>query len=145
MQLFVALHRISHRTRKYGARGLNTVQVTFAFPAPHHRGYYSSMDESPFLLHGGIADLIARNRQAEQHAQLTTILAVAVAAFCVWLTVRIVNRRERWAKWTLAAAALPVLYVLSFGPACWAVERDLIPLRQTEIAYAPIVFLAWHG
>ena len=29
-------------------------------------------------------------------------LAVAFAAFCVWLVVRIVNRRERWAKWTLA-------------------------------------------
>jgi hypothetical protein len=31
-------------------------------------------------------------------------LAVAFGALCVWLTVRIVNRRERWAKWTLAAA-----------------------------------------
>jgi hypothetical protein len=27
-------------------------------------------------------------------------LAVAFSAFCVWLAVRIVNRRERWAKWT---------------------------------------------
>jgi hypothetical protein len=35
--------------------------------------------------------------------------------------VRIVNRRERWAKWTLLGAVVgaPVLYVLSFGPACW--------------------------
>src|SRR5437899_2862266 len=42
------------------------------------------------------------------------------AAFCIWLTVRIVNRRERWAKRTLAAVVgLTVLYVLSFGPACW--------------------------
>jgi hypothetical protein len=47
-------------------------------------------------------------------------LGVAFAAFCVWLTVRIVNRRERWAKWTAAVVAfLPILYVLSFGPACW--------------------------
>lgn len=51
---------------------------------------------------------------------LLSTLAVAFAALCVWLSVRIVNRRERWAKWTLAAAVgLPVLYVLSFGPACW--------------------------
>jgi len=37
---------------------------------------------------------------------LTTLLPTlaVVAAFCVWLTVRIVNRRERWAKWTLAFA-----------------------------------------
>ena len=41
-------------------------------------------------------------------------LGVAFAAFCVWLTVRIINRRERWAKWTLAVMlSLSVLYVLS--------------------------------
>ena len=46
--------------------------------------------------------------------------ALAVAAFCVWLGVRVVNRRERWAKWTLATViGMPVLYVASFGPACW--------------------------
>jgi hypothetical protein len=27
---------------------------------------------------------------------LLSILSVAFAAFCVWLIVRIVNRRERW-------------------------------------------------
>ena len=52
-------------------------------------------------------------------------LAVAFTAFCVWLTVRIVNRRERWAKWTLAGAvALPVLYVIGFGPACWLASEE---------------------
>jgi hypothetical protein len=51
---------------------------------------------------------------------LLPALAVAFAAFCVWLGVRIVNRRERWAKWTLLmSVGLPVLYFLSFGPACW--------------------------
>jgi ABC-type Fe3+ transport system permease subunit len=58
---------------------------------------------------------------------MTTILpalAVAFAAFCVWLTVRIVNRRERWARWALAlVVGLPVLYVASFGPACWIVAH----------------------
>jgi hypothetical protein len=50
--------------------------------------------------------------------------AVVFAALCVWLTVRIVNRKERWAKWTLAATlAAPVLYVASFGPACWIYSR----------------------
>lgn len=37
---------------------------------------------------------------------LLPTLAVAFAAFCVWLAVRIVNRRETWAKWTLAIAIL---------------------------------------
>ncbi len=49
------------------------------------------------------------------------IFGVAFAAYCIWLGVRIVNRRERWAKWTLLGTivGVPVLYVLSFGPACW--------------------------
>jgi hypothetical protein len=48
------------------------------------------------------------------------ILGVAFAALCVWLAVRSINRKERWAKWTLAAVTiLPTLYVLSSGPAIW--------------------------
>ena len=48
-------------------------------------------------------------------------IAIAAASFCVWLTVRIVNRREKWAKWTLAVlTGVPVMYVASFGPFCWA-------------------------
>jgi len=48
-------------------------------------------------------------------------LGVAFAAFCVWLAVRIVNRRERWAKWTAAGllVGLPLVYIGSFGLACW--------------------------
>ena len=39
------------------------------------------------------------------------IVGIAFAAFCVWLTVRIIDRRERWAKWTLAGAiGLPALW-----------------------------------
>jgi len=49
---------------------------------------------------------------------------IAFAALCVWLTVRIYNRRERWAKWTLTTViSLPVLYVASFGPACWLTSQ----------------------
>lgn len=45
-----------------------------------------------------------------------SVLAVAFAALCVWLTVRIINRRERWARWTLAVVLLLVSYPLSAGP-----------------------------
>jgi hypothetical protein len=42
---------------------------------------------------------------------------VAFAAFCVWLGVRIANRRERWAKLTaVGLAGLVGLYVFSSGP-----------------------------
>src|SRR5579872_7207719 len=40
------------------------------------------------------------------------IFEVAFAAFCIWLMVRIVNRRERWAKWT---AMVLVIAGLTFG------------------------------
>ena len=89
--------------------------------------------------------------------QLLSALALAFAAFCVWLTVRIVNRRERWAKWTLAATlALPVLYVASFGPACWimASESEDDPYHERfigtvfDLTYWPIGWCAdeevWH-
>ncbi|MFN0053782.1 MAG: hypothetical protein ACKV0T_16505 [Planctomycetales bacterium] len=60
-------------------------------------------------------------------AILLPTLAVAFAAFCVWLTVRIANRRERWAKWTLAVVAVLALYVASFGPARAAYLHRLVP------------------
>lgn len=77
---------------------------------------------------------------------LLPTLSVAFAAVCVWLTVRIVNRRERWAKWTLAAAMVPVLYVASFGPACWLADwRDGLSdddivrdAKAIGIAYRPL-------
>jgi hypothetical protein len=40
-------------------------------------------------------------------------LATTFAAFCVWQMVRIINRRETWAKWTAVCAAavgIPLLY-----------------------------------
>jgi hypothetical protein len=64
-------------------------------------------------------------------------LSVAIAAFAVWLTVRIVNRRERWAI-RLAitiGASLPFIYLLSFGPACWiASRRD--STKEVSVVYS---------
>jgi hypothetical protein len=68
-------------------------------------------------------------------------LALAFAAFCIWLTVRIVNRRERWAKRTAAGIviAFPVLYLASFGPACWMIAAD--PSDTTLRAALPNVYV----
>ncbi|HEY2251160.1 MAG TPA: hypothetical protein VGH74_08875, partial [Planctomycetaceae bacterium] len=64
------------------------------------------------------------------------IVGFAFVAFCVWLTVRIVNRRQRWAKWTLATVVgFPVLYVASFGPACWISSRTETGAGIVAIAY----------
>jgi hypothetical protein len=72
-----------------------------------------------------------------------SIFGIAFAAFCVWLTVRIINRRERWAKWTLAGVivGLPVLYVASFGPACWIASHTVrfdSSYDSIPVAYWPI-------
>jgi hypothetical protein len=66
-------------------------------------------------------------------------LAVAFAAFCVWLAVRVYNRRERWAKWTLAAVlGVPLLYVTSFGPACWLSDWETLSESDVCDLYRPI-------
>jgi hypothetical protein len=87
------------------------------------------------------------------------IFGVSFAAFCVWLTVRIFNRRERWAKWTLAAVVgVPMLYVASFGPWCWILSRcittdtrgirtaaDLDDPLKSALPFRPIFWLWWDG
>jgi hypothetical protein len=45
------------------------------------------------------------------------VIGVTYAAVCIWIGVRLFNRRERWVKGTaLALAILPVLFALSSGP-----------------------------
>src|SRR5579872_1373386 len=77
-------------------------------------------------------------------AMVLPVLAVAYAAIAVWLTVRIVNRRERWAKRTAIWFLLggPVLYVLSFGPACWLAGCRMVPRRVVSAPYSPLIELA---
>lgn len=47
-------------------------------------------------------------------------LVMVLAAGCIWLTVRIVNRQKNWSKrtkWNIAVLViLPTLYVLTSGP-----------------------------
>lgn len=82
---------------------------------------------------------------------VVSALGVTFAAFCVWLVVRIVNRREQWAKWTLAAILFTglVVYPLSFGPVVWLYDRHMLPDGiddETLIcAYRPLEQLALHG
>jgi hypothetical protein len=68
-----------------------------------------------------------------------SLLAMAFAGFTVWLAVRIVNLRERWAEW-LALALLA--YPISFGPACWIATRSGIGRGGVEVVYLPL-FLCW--
>ena len=89
--------------------------------------------------------------------KLTRVDGVSVAfpAFAVWLTVRIVNRRERWAKRTaiFLPAVLLIGYALSLGPACWwranhvqiAWAGEPIFVCVAPRVYWPIGWLAENG
>jgi hypothetical protein len=80
---------------------------------------------------------------------LIPAFAVAFAAFCVWLTVRIVNRRERWAKWTAVGLVMVFVgYPLSYGPACGLVAKGVIPESSMDafaIIYCPMIWLITEG
>jgi hypothetical protein len=83
-------------------------------------------------------------------AYVLLALTVAFAAFSVWLTVRIINRRETWAKWTAAVLPFVVLvgyagtyaamawgryFTNTFGddvrPSVWYGSDDLQPYHRT--------------
>jgi hypothetical protein len=71
---------------------------------------------------------------------LFAVAGVAIAAFCIWLTARIINRRELWANRTAAALAVAlVVYPLSFGPAVWlfvhVLPKSSLPVLHA--VYAP--------
>src|SRR5262245_12184439 len=75
------------------------------------------------------------------------IFATAFAALCVWLTVRIVNRKERWAKWTLATMLL-ASYTLSIGPAAWLNWFVFGPGLFNDaygVVYSPLLLACRYG
>ncbi len=68
------------------------------------------------------------------------------AAFFVWLVVRLINRREQWAK--RAAVGMPfafVLYFLSFGPACGLYWNGWIELKVIHTLYSPMFWIQTEG
>jgi hypothetical protein len=81
---------------------------------------------------------------------LFSTLAISIAAFCIWLTVRFVNRRERWAKRTAVATfVVLVVYPLSIGPAGWLNTRVFGPGGRFNdaclVIYAPLLILYEDG
>ncbi len=60
------------------------------------------------------------DRDLEILAFIQLALGAALAAFCIWLFVRVVNRRERWAICTLIGVAVAVV----LG---WLLQQDHRP------------------
>lgn len=78
------------------------------------------------------------------------IIGVLFAALCVWLTVRTINRRERWAKWTLLCLiAIAIFgYPLSAGPFAYLGSHGLLSDKtrnDCEAFYRPITWLFLNG
>ncbi len=45
-----------------------------------------------------------------------------------------------WAAWAVVlVVGLPFLYVASFGPVCWLIAKDALPLRPAVNAYRPLI------
>jgi hypothetical protein len=84
----------------------------------------------------------------EETIPIWSALGVVLTTFSVWLTVRLVNKRERWAKRTAVALIVAlVVYPLSLGPLVWASTHGLIRSETHNwIAghvYAPVLW-AWR-
>jgi hypothetical protein len=79
---------------------------------------------------------------------LLAILGFAFAAICVWFGVRLVNRRQRWAKrLTVALVVVLVGYPLSIGPADLVIRTTQSRwLREAgDIACRPLGSACWKS
>lgn len=80
---------------------------------------------------------------------LFILAGASFATFCIWLTVRLINRRERWAKRTAIALLVGILfgYPLSWRPAIYvyhAIDRPAW-MEATLSVYEPLVWLLNSG
>jgi hypothetical protein len=74
-------------------------------------------------------------------------LSVSTAAFFIWLTIRIVNRRDRWAKWAAAGLILLVVaaYPLSMGPVLVFAPDLRIRADDFSRFYYPIYWVSYRS
>ena len=77
------------------------------------------------------------------------VFGLVLVAFCIWLTIRSINRPERWNKRLAVCVAIAlVAYPLSFGPVTWLMNHDDVPEWMTwpvEIFYWPLAVASAYG
>jgi hypothetical protein len=49
-----------------------------------------------------------------------------------------------WPKIVATVVLLPVLYVASFGPACWSVSRARFGVGMVDFIYQPMLRVTWQ-
>jgi len=61
-------------------------------------------------------------------------VSVVYMAVCIWLTVRVINRRERRAKWSLAVLlSTPTLYFTSVPARLYLANHGLLPEAVSQV------------
>lgn len=55
------------------------------------------------------------------------------------------DRKPLWPFLTATLVGVPVLYVASFGPACWAVDRGFVQSYFVGPVYAPLARVVVRG
>ena len=94
-----------------------------AFPPPRRPGYNPGMGEA-----------------------ILGVLGAAVAAFAVWLSVRIISRRERRAIRLAVALIVLLAYPISVGPVLWMDLHGLTPAWAQDVpVYYPVQWMRENG
>lgn len=50
-------------------------------------------------------------------------------------------RGPAWPFWGALGIALPIVYALGIGPACWLVQKRIVPFEAVKVAYMPLARL----
>lgn len=78
--------------------------------------------------------------------EIIPVLGITLAAFVVWLVVRLVNRRDGRTIWMAVGLIALTAYPVSFGPAVWFADRGWISLNTVVDWYYPVLRLKeWPG
>jgi hypothetical protein len=76
---------------------------------------------------------------------LLSIVGLGIVAFAIWLTVRIVNRREKWAVRVAVIAVILLAYPMSLVPACWLAEHNFLAADTVAPFYDPLFWLEFRS
>ncbi|MBS0262889.1 MAG: hypothetical protein JSS02_13125 [Planctomycetes bacterium] len=70
-------------------------------------------------------------------------------AVVVWLSIRFINRREKWARRALMGTVVtllfsPVLYLLALGPVMFLESRGWLPETLMQVVEYPLLIFGFY-
>lgn len=72
-------------------------------------------------------------------------LGLGFPAFAVWLTIRIINRREKWAIRAGVVTLALLTYPLSVFPTCWLAGKKVLAAPVAAAIYDPYFWIEYHA